>query len=240
MGLVILVVALMIVITCVNSSFVSATNIINVLKGNVILAIVSVGMLLVMITGGIDTSVGGIISVCTLVVSNFMVANTGNPLLALCNRACSRNGDRYSERDLNRFLSIPPIVATLGMYSIISGLTSYITRGAYVNNLPDEFINFGKTTFLNIFPDGNGGTTGLPIQLIFLIAALALAFFIMRHTRVGRGIFAVGGNAVSAQRIGFNSKKDYGICLRIYGIYLRACRGDAYVHDETGRPRMPL
>lgn len=232
MGLVILVVALMIVITCVNSSFVSATNIINVLKGNVILAIVSVGMLLVMITGGIDTSVGGIISVCTLVVGNFMVANTGNPLLAYAIGLAVGTVIGILNGILIAFLSIPPIVATLGMYSIISGLTSYITRGAYVNNLPDEFINFGKTTFLNIFPDGNGGTTGLPIQLIFLIAALALAFFIMRHTRVGRGIFAVGGNAVSAQRIGFNSKK---ITVFVYGFMGFICGLAAVTHTSMMR-----
>lgn len=129
MGLVILVVVLMVAITIVNSSFVSASNIMNVLKGNVILAIVAVGMLMVMITGGIDTSVGGIISVSTLVVGNFMVTYTGNPFLAYIIGIAVGTAIGAINGLLIAFLEIPPIVATLGVYSIISGLTSYITRG---------------------------------------------------------------------------------------------------------------
>lgn len=232
MALIILVVALMIIITCVNSAFLSPMNIINVLKSNVILAIVSVGMLVVMITGGIDTSIGGIISVCTLVVGNFMVANTGNPILAYIIGLAVGTAIGILNGLLIAFIRIPPIVATLGMYSIISGLTTYITRGAYVNNLPEEFIKFGQTTFLDIFPDGSGGVVGLPIQLVFLVAALVLAFFIMRHTKVGRGVFALGGNPVSAERIGYNPKK---ILVFVYGFMGFICGLAATTHISIMR-----
>lgn len=232
MGLVILVVVLMVAITIVNSSFVSASNIMNVLKGNVILAIVAVGMLMVMITGGIDTSVGGIISVSTLVVGNFMVTYTGNPFLAYIIGIAVGTAIGAINGLLIAFLEIPPIVATLGVYSIISGLTSYITRGSYVNNLPSEFTDFGKTTFLNIFPDGNGGTVGIPIQMLFLVAVLALAYFILKYTRIGRGIFAIGGNPLSAKRIGYSAKK---ILVFVYALNGFICGVAAVTHISMMR-----
>ena len=83
MGLVILLLILMAGITANNPAFIRPDNILNILKTNVILAIVSLGMLSVMITGGIDTSIGAIISAVTLIVGNFMVRITGNVVLAL-------------------------------------------------------------------------------------------------------------------------------------------------------------
>lgn len=82
MGLVIILVAVSFIITIKNPAFLSVDNIMNILKGNVVLAIVSLGMLLVMITGGIDVSVGGIIAATTLFVGNFMVSYTGNVILS--------------------------------------------------------------------------------------------------------------------------------------------------------------
>lgn len=229
MGLIILLVLLMIVIFIKNPVFMRADNILNILKTNVILAIVSLGMLLVMITGGIDTSIGAIISSVTLIAGNFMVRVTGNVVLAFILGALVGTGIGVLNGLLIAYIKIPPIVATLGMYSIVSGTALYITKGAYINNIPEEFINFGKITMLNIFPDGRGGTMGIPIQLLFLVALIALTYFIMRYTRMGRGIFAIGGNLVSAERIGYNVNK---ITIFVYGYMGFICGIAGIVHTS--------
>jgi simple sugar transport system permease protein len=232
MGLILLALVLIVIITSVNPSFILPSNIMNVLKGNVIMAIVSVGMLLVMITGGIDTSVGGMIAATTLIVGNFMVAVTGNPLIAYLLGIVSGTLIGILNGLLIAYIKIPPIVATLGMYSVLSGTMIYITKGAYVNNLPQEFIDFGKTTFLNIFPNGDGGTLGIPIQLVFLVFVIILTWFIMKYTKVGRGIFAIGSNAVSAERLGYNVKK---ILIFVYGYMGFICGIAAVTHVSIMR-----
>ena len=206
MALLVLAIVLMAIISLNNSRFLSASNLMNVLKSNIILMMVSSGMLLVMITGGIDASVGAIISTTTLIVGHFLIDVTANPIAAYLLGMLVGCAFGSINGLLIAFLCLPPLVVTLGMYSIASGLMIFITKGAYINNIPQSFIDFGLTTFLNIFPRGDGTFIGLPIQVVPLLAILALTYFVLRHTKIGRGVFAIGGNIVSAERVGFNVK----------------------------------
>lgn len=206
MALIVLALMLVCVIFFNNGKFLSASNLMNVLKNNIILTIVSAGMLLVMITGGIDASVGAIITVTTLVAGNFLVRVSANPVLAYVLGISVGTLFGLINGVLIAFLQLPPLVATLGMYSVASGLMIFLTKGAYINNIPQSFIDFGLTTFLNIFPKGDGTFIGLPIQLIPLALVLTLTYVILRHTKIGRGVFAIGGNMLSAERVGFNVK----------------------------------
>lgn len=227
MGLVIILVAVSFIITIKNPAFLSVDNIMNILKGNVVLAIVSLGMLLVMITGGIDVSVGGIIAATTLFVGNFMVSYTGNVILSFLLGMVIGSCMGILNGLLIAFIKLPPIVETLGMYSIISGFMLYITKGAYINNIPDNFPAFGKITVLNVIPNGRGGMTGVPVQILILAAVVVLTHIIMKYTKVGRGIFAIGGNRLSAERLGFHVKK---ITVFVYGYMGFICGTAAMTH----------
>ena len=229
MGLVILLLILMAGITANNPAFIRPDNILNILKTNVILAIVSLGMLSVMITGGIDTSIGAIISAVTLIVGNFMVRITGNVVLAFVLGALVGTAIGMMNGLLIAYIKIPPIVATLGMYSIVSGISLYLTKGAYINNIPQEFTDFGKITFLNIFPDGRGGKMGIPVQIFVLLALIGLTCLIIKYTKVGRGIFAIGGNRVSAERVGYDVNK---ITVFVYGYMGFICGIAGIVHTS--------
>ena len=206
MALAVLVIILVVIISLNNGRFLFASNLMNVLKNNIILCIVSVGMLLVMITGGIDVSVAAIITVVTLVVGNFLVYVSPNPLVAYLLGISVGTLFGMLNGVLIAFLQIPPLVATLGMYSVASGMIVFITKGAYINNIPQSFIDFGLTQFLRIFPKGDGTYIGLPIQLLPLMFVLILTYLLLRHTKIGRGVFAIGGNMLSAERVGFNVK----------------------------------
>ena len=155
----ILALVLIVIISVNNQRFLSAVNLMNVLKSNIILAIVSCGMLVVMITGGIDASVGAMIST----TGNFLVHVSPNPVLAYVLGMLIGTLFGTVNGLLIAYLKLPPLVATLGMNSIASGLMIFLTKGAYINNIPQSFIDFGLTTFLKIFPKGDGTTIGLPI-----------------------------------------------------------------------------
>lgn len=189
-----------------NPIFLRPDNLIDLLKGNAVLAIVAMGMLMVIITGGIDVSVGAMVAAVTVLVGNFMVRFGGNLALVflvgcLCGTFLGAINGIFIAK-----LKIPPIVVTLGTMSIINGVMLYYTNGNWINNIPQSFIDFGKITLFRI-PDGQGGVAGIPIQILFFIGAALITWVILRYTLIGRGIYALGGSPISAARIGYDLDK---------------------------------
>lgn len=206
MGIFLIIIVISLIISINNSIFFRPDNIIDLLKGNTVLAIMAMGMLMVVITGGIDVSVGAMIAAVTVLVGKFMVTFTGNVLLAFI-VGCTF-GTLFGAINgifIAKF-KIPSIVVTLGTMSIISGAVLYFTNGNWINDIPQSFIDFGKITLFKI-PNGDGGMIGVPIQVLFLIGASLLTWGILKFTLIGRGIYAMGGNPVSAARIGYNLDK---------------------------------
>jgi len=206
MGILLIIIVISIIISIGNSTFLRPDNIIDMLKGNTVLGIMAMGMLLVIITGGIDVSVGAMVAAVTVLVGKFMVNFSGNVLLAfivgcLCGTIMGAINGIFIAK-----LKIPPIVVTLGTMSIINGLMLYYTNGTWINDIPESFINFGKLTLFKI-PNGQGGMIGVPIQILFLVIAALVTWVILKYTLIGSGIYAMGGNPVSAARIGYNLDK---------------------------------
>lgn len=206
MVILLIIVAISAIISINNSTFLRPDNLIDMLKGNTVLAIMAMGMLLAILTGGIDVSVSAIIAAVTMVVGRFMITFTGNVVMAFVIGCLfgallgAINGVLIAK------LKIPPIVVTLGTMSIINGLLLYYTNGTLINGIPAEFVNFGKITLFNI-PNGQDGTIGFPVQALFLIAAVVMTWILLKFTLIGRGIYAIGGNPTSAARIGYNLEK---------------------------------
>ncbi|HBE79373.1 MAG TPA: hypothetical protein DDW65_16600 [Firmicutes bacterium] len=186
-----------------NHNFLRLENIIDILKANTVLGIMAMGMLLVIIMGGIDVSVGAILAAVTVLIGNFMLTWSDNIILifligGLCGATLGMiNGILIAE------LKIPPIVLTLGTMSIINGCILYFSKGVYINNLPHSFTEFGRLTLFRI-PVGNGVMVGFPVQIVFFLTAAILTWIILKFTLIGRGIYAMGGNPDSAVRIGYN------------------------------------
>ncbi|HUX12593.1 MAG TPA: ABC transporter permease, partial [Spirochaetia bacterium] len=104
----------------------------------------------------------------------------------------------------DRETSDTPHRVTLGTMSIIYGVMFYVTGGNWVNSgIPQSFITFGRID-IGHFHTAAGERTGVPIQFLFFVAAAIVTWFLLRFTMFGRGIFALGGNRVSAERAGFN------------------------------------
>lgn len=189
-----------------NKIFLRPDNIVDMLRGNTVLAIMALGMLPIVLTGGIDMSVGAMIAATTVLVGKFMIDFTGNVLLAFIIGCMFGTFLGAINGILIAKLKIPSIVATLGTMSIINGTMLYITNGAWINDIPKSFVDFGRIILFEI-PNGQGGWIGFPIQILFLVGTIVLTWIILRFSRIGRGIYAMGGNPVSAARIGYDLDK---------------------------------
>ena len=198
-GLLGLIVALSVLVQALNPSFLTAENIADLTKNTAILAILSVGMMLVIVTRGIDLSIGA-----TLALSGMVAAQTvsiwkdTHPLVAillgvLIGVACGAVvGGLVSK---GRVL---PIIASLGLMNIFRGLTFLVSGGKWVsaNQMPVSFKSIATSSFLGI------NTLIWAALIVYLVA-----YWFVTWNRTGRQIYAVGSNPESARISGINNDK---------------------------------
>jgi ribose/xylose/arabinose/galactoside ABC-type transport system permease subunit len=227
----IVLVVLSVIIGIINPAFFTFENFLDLLKSNIVLAMMSMGMLLVLLTGGIDVSCSSVVAAVTIFVGNSLIHITSNIFLTVI-MACAFglllgliNGILIAK------LKIPPIVATLGTMNIILGINLYITNGDWITGVPQNFIDFGNKILLPV-KTADGRIIGFPVQVLFLIAVILMTWFILKRTLIGRGIYAVGGNRESAERMGFNS---ITILVFVYGIEGLVTGLAAVVHTSIMR-----
>ena len=177
----------------VSNKFLTVSNITNVIRQFSFNALIAFGMLLVIITGGIDLSVGsvfafsGIVTCIAITTWEWPVA-FGVLLGLLAGVAFG-----YLNGFLITKLKLPPFIATLGTMSIARGLSYGITGGYPIGSLPDSFKFIG----LGMVPAE--GPIQIPTPIILMVAfALFFAFF-LNKTVTGRRIYAIGGNEEAAR-----------------------------------------
>ncbi len=216
--LVIMILVLMAIISIVNPVFWRLDNLMDILKNGTVLGILACGMFLVVLTGGIDVSVGAITAACACIVGTLLIEVTGNIFLAFVVGIACGAAMGLCNGLLISLLQIPPIVATLGTFNIINGLVKYLTNGTWLTGIPDSFIAFGQTSFFQTQVPGVKTLVGLPIQVVFLIVVILFTWWMMKYTRFGRSVFAIGGNRESAERLGYNVKKTQILLYMYLGI----------------------
>lgn len=194
--MVMLLLALSGLITIIAPNFLTIDNISNIMMNKIIMAIMAIGMTLVIITSGIDISVGSQLGFSAIFVGLMAASKSGNMftiifigiiagiLLGLLNGFITSFGD------------IPPIVVTLGTLSIYRGSILLYTNGKWVTDLPRWYTALYNTKFL-----------GLAIPVYFLIIVFLVTFYIIKYTPLGRSIYAYGGNKIAANRVGINATK---------------------------------
>ncbi|MGB4595489.1 MAG: ABC transporter permease [Anaerolineaceae bacterium] len=195
--------------------FFTASNFVNISKQTSITAILAVGQTLVIITGGIDLSVGAIAAVSASVASVLMtqqltigglvigpVGFGWGILIALIVGliAGALNGLIISKG------KIPDFIATMGMSMVIRGAALLITSGLPVPS------HVAATELKGYLPEqmvwlGNGDILGIPVAGIIAILAVIIGWFILRYTVFGRSVYAVGGNRDAARVSGINIDK---------------------------------
>ena len=181
---------------------VAGANMINVLLQSSIRGIASIGQAFVIISGGIDVSLGGIGLFCSVLGAAIMTTSFMNivglpipilialPIMVLAGVGLgSVNGLLVSR------IGMPPLIVTLGMWEITKGLAFQVGGGQSIGFLPDRLLFFG-----------GGRIAGLPVPVIIFMAVVAAGYFVLTHSTYGRSVYAVGGNPVSAWLSGINVK----------------------------------
>lgn len=204
----IILIAVTIIATIFNPTFLTFVNLMDVLKANTVLGICALGMLFIILTGGIDASVCGQLTLVTVLLGELVTKTGFQNLFVLYILAVLIGGVTGTLNGLMvSCLELPPIIATLGLDSVIMGFVKYYTNGTWLNLFDySGIVNFGALKFFS-YTDAAGSVIGVPVQLLLFAAMIALTWFLLKRTLLGRSIMAMGGNPVSAARIGLKTRR---------------------------------
>ena len=216
-SLYILLFALMVAVSIANSNFLSVQNIKNIFQQISINGILAVGMTFVIITGGIDLSVGSLLGFSGVIAAS-LVSGGGNPLWAVLAGIVAGLIFGVINGLLISYAKVVPFIVTLGMLSIARGITNVYTRGSPIIKLDKRFTAIGQSSFLGL---------GIPIWIF--IGMLIVGFIILHMTKLGRYTLAVGGNEDAAKTSGIDTAKIKlfaysftGFCCGLAGILMTA------------------
>lgn len=172
--------------------FLSPSNISDILTNYAYSMLVAIGMTCVIISGGIDLSVGAVLALCAVICGLLSKVGIGLGLMLLISIALGALCGLINGA-LSVGLSIPPVIVTLGMMSIIRGGLLWATGGYWVLDLPAWF---NSPYQLKVFH--------LPIPVYVALLSVAFASVMLNRTHFGRAIYAVGSNAEASRVCGIN------------------------------------
>ena len=203
-------IVLIVALSIASPHFLTNTNLSSVVRQTAVINIMALGMTLIIVSGGIDLSVGAILAMGGLFGTMMMQA--GQPVLVgvavglLTGCLCG-----FVNGTLVTRLKINPFIVTLGTMGIIRGLTLLISNGLPVHQIPKDFSYLGEGMLL-----------GVPFVLWLLVICALAVHVILEHTRLGRYAFAIGSNPDAAYYAGipvnFHTVAVYSICGMLTGL----------------------
>ncbi|MCJ8341472.1 MAG: ribose ABC transporter permease [Cetobacterium sp.] len=194
-----------IIVSIINPRFLSFMNILNVLRQTSVNSIIAIGMTLVILTAGIDLSVGSILAISGAFCAG-MIAFGFNPIISIILAL----GAGFLFGMFNGLLvskgKLQPFIVTLVTMTLLRGATLVFTDGKPipVRNGGIIFDNIGEGYFLNI-----------PIPIYIMVLLFISGYFLLTHTKFGRYIYAIGGNEEATKLSGINTDK---VKIMVYGI----------------------
>lgn len=207
-GIVMVLLLLILVFSLVSPAFLTVTNIINVARQVSMLGIVSVGVTFVMISGGMDLSVGAQVSMAGMVSAWSMLHLGASPVMAVFIGIFAGTLLGFFNGFTAIRLSIHPLIVTLAAMTIFRGISYIICGGLPIFGFPEEFTVLGQG-YLSI----------IPIPVIVLVFAVILGSFILNKTYFGRYFYAMGGNEEAARLSGINIKRLKVLVYSISGFF---------------------
>jgi ribose/xylose/arabinose/galactoside ABC-type transport system permease subunit len=231
--LIVAAIVVLLAVGAINHRFVSIENIRFMVLNSVVLSLLALGQTWVIATKGIDLSVAPVMGL-TAVVTGLLAQSNGLPLIGAVGIALviglvlgTINGLLVAR------LTIPPIIVTLGTYSIYSGLIFIYSNGTQVDQVPAAYAAFGNGIISSWLP--------IPIPVLLLAAVLFLCWFTLGHTLFGRAVLAIGNNAVAAYNAGVSVMSTQirvyvisGVLAALAGLVFVCYTGSATVTTGTG------
>lgn len=204
----IIIVALAIVIQIISNQFFTSNNLVDLLRSMIVPGMLAAGLFMVIVSGNIDVSFPYTAMLCMFAVTKwfsdidyqgpvilaFLIAGFIGMLLGLINGV------------LAAWLKLPTLIITLGTCAIFLGFTQGVLKSSVISILPKPMADMTNATLFSVVNNETGLGSSMPVSVLLLVAVYLLVLFIMNYTMLGRGIYAVGGDSVAAERAGFNVK----------------------------------
>lgn len=204
-GILIALVILCVVLSIASSSFLTVTNLLNVSMQISTNFFIAVGMTFIILLGGIDLTVGSVVAFVGLIVGLLLKAGVPVALSVLIGLVCASAIGFVTGLLITGF-NLPPFIATLGMMSVVRGAAYTITGGQPIYTFPESFLVIVKRY------------NGVPVIALAMMAVTFLvAAYVLKYTKYGRYIYAIGGNRSCAKLSGISVKKVECIAYVISG-----------------------
>ncbi len=192
------------VLTVVTEDFFSLENLFDVLVSYSFLGIMAVGLMVVLISGGIDISFTATATVAQYIMASFIIQHGGGWWVAFLIPIIIGIMLGAVNAVLVYNLRVHSIIITIATLNVFYGVLIFVTRGKWIYNFPDWFAE-GYSLF--DFTAADGTDYSFSLSIIVLLAVFAVTGFLLYRTSIGRQIYAMGGNMDAAKRMGFNLLK---------------------------------
>lgn len=203
-GILVVLAVMIVIMSFLSPRFLSFSNLLNISRQISVMAIVGVGMTFVILSAGIDLSVGSIVALTGIIISYF-VQELGAPVyLSVIIGLMSSLAVGLLNGFFIAKIKIPFFIVTLATMVIGRGLCFIITGGFPISELGEQFQQVGRGYFGSI-----------PIPVVIMLVVYFLAYLVLQHTSFGRYVYAIGGNEEASRFVGLAVDK---IKIAIYGI----------------------
>lgn len=194
-GVAVPLVAIIVILTLANPTFLSERNIFNILRQTAVFMVLGVGMTFVIATGGIDLSVGSTVGLSASVAGllldpRFLGGQTSTVVAVLAAIAVGAAVGIVNGTAVSVF-KVPPLIATLGMLNAVRGVAYLVMGQNIARGFPDAFQRIGQA-YVGI----------VPVPVIIAIGTILLGALFLNRTKIGKYMLAAGGNSEAARRFG--------------------------------------
>jgi simple sugar transport system permease protein len=233
-----LIVILCVFISILNPNFLQVQTVFDLLRAITVPGIFALGVFVVLAAGGIDVSFPAIAAAALYLTATillkfwpdaplwlaFLISGTTGILLGVINGI------------LVDSFKVPSLIVTIGTQYLVRGALLAFIGAVWLNDLPTRLDAFGKATLIS-FTSEQGITTSLPVIALVLLVIALVTWFILNRTLMGRAIFAVGGNLLIAERLGFSIRK---VHLFVFGYAGLLAGIGGLVHSASTRIANPF
>ena len=204
-GLLLSFLLLCLILTLLSDRFLTVSNLTNVLRQSTINGIIAIGMTFVILTAGIDLSVGSVLALSSVVTADMLQQGMSVPLAIAIGLGAGLAMGLINGLVITRG-KVPPFVTTLGMMTIARGLALTYTDGKPITGLPDSF------RFI-----GTGSIGPIPTPIVIAAVAYILAYILLNRTTFGQAVYAIGNNPEAARFAGLSVNRTITVVYMIAG-----------------------
>lgn len=195
LGILIVFVLLFVIMSLLSDNFLTSYNLINVARQITMVAILGIGMTFVILSGGIDLSVGSIVALVGCLTTGFMVSGMPVPVAIVAGLFIGAALGMINGL-VTTYGKIPSFIVTLGMMTVARGFALVYTDGYPITKLPESFSFIGR-----------GYIGPIPVPVVIMILCFVIGYIVLRYFRFGRDVYALGGNEEAARLSGIKTNR---------------------------------